>query len=55
VAWNSLLHRTGTSRTLRPVRGASTISPLPAYIATWWMLVQLLLELKKSRSPGTSE
>jgi hypothetical protein len=55
VAWKSLVHRTGTSRTLRPVRGASTILPSPAYMATWWILVQLLDELKNSRSPGSSE
>jgi hypothetical protein len=41
VAWKSRLHRTGVSRTVRPVRGASTIMPLPAYIATWWMPRQL--------------
>jgi hypothetical protein len=35
VAWNSRVQRTGVSRTSRPVRGASTIRPLPAYIATW--------------------
>ena len=35
VAWNSRVQRTGVRRTLRPVRGASTIMPLPAYIATW--------------------
>ena len=35
VAWNSRVQRTGVSRTSRPVRGASTIKPLPAYIATW--------------------
>jgi len=29
--------------------------PLPAYIATWWMPVQLFVELKNSRSPGSSE
>jgi len=42
VAWNSLVQRTGTSRTFSPVRGASTIMPLPAYMATWWMPRQLL-------------
>ncbi len=42
VAWNSRDQRTGTSRTFRPVRGASTIMPLPAYMATWWMPRQLL-------------
>ena len=55
VAANSRVHRTGTSRTCTPLRGASTIRPLPAYMATWWMPVQLLLELKNSRSPGSSE
>ena len=55
VAPNSLVQRTGVRRTLRPVRGASTIMPSPAYIATWWMPVQLLDELKNSRSPGSSE
>jgi hypothetical protein len=55
VAWNRRVQRTGTSRTSRPVRGASTILPSPAYIATWWMPVQLFVELKKSRSPGSSE
>jgi hypothetical protein len=35
VAWNSRVHRTGVSRTSRPVRGASIIIPLPAYMATW--------------------
>jgi hypothetical protein len=29
--------------------------PSPAYMATWWMPVQLVVELKKSRSPGSSE
>jgi hypothetical protein len=42
VAWKSRDQRTGASRTLRPVRGASTIMPLPAYIATWWMPRQLV-------------
>ena len=55
VAWNSRVQRTGVSRTSRPVRGASTIRPLPAYIATWWIPVQLFVELKNSRSPGSSE
>jgi hypothetical protein len=55
VAPKSRVQRTGTRRTLRPVRGASIIMPAPAYIATWWMLCQLLDELKKSRSPGSSE
>lgn len=55
VAWKRRVQRTGTSRTLRPVRGASTIMPSPAYIATWWMPVQLLDELKNSRSPGSRE
>jgi hypothetical protein len=35
VAAKSRVHRTGTSRTVRPVRGDSTIIPLPAYMATW--------------------
>jgi hypothetical protein len=55
VASNSRVQRTGVSRTLRPVRGASTIMPSPAYIATWWIPVQLFVELKNSRSPGSSE
>jgi hypothetical protein len=55
VAPKSEDQRTGTSRTVRPVRGASTIMPLPAYIATWWICCQLLVELKNSRSPGSSE
>jgi hypothetical protein len=55
VAANNLVQRTGTSRTFRPVRGASTIMPSPAYMATWWMPVQLVDELKNSRSPGSSE
>jgi hypothetical protein len=41
VAWKREDHRTGVNRTSRPVRGASTIMPLPAYIATWWMPRQL--------------
>jgi hypothetical protein len=55
VAWKRRVQRTGVSRTSRPVRGASTILPSPAYIATWWMPVQLFVELKKRRSPGSSE
>ena len=55
VAWKRRVHRTGTSRTVRPVRGASTIMPSPAYIATWWMPRQLFEKLKNSRSPGRSE
>ena len=55
VAWKSRLHRTGTRRTFKPVRGASTIMPLPAYIVTWWMPFQLLDELKNSKSPGSSD
>jgi hypothetical protein len=35
VAANRRVHRTGASRTFRPLRGASTIMPSPAYIATW--------------------
>lgn len=35
VAWNICDQRTLVSRTSRPVRGASTIMPLPAYMATW--------------------
>jgi hypothetical protein len=35
VAANRRVHRTGARRTLRPLRGASTIMPSPAYIATW--------------------
>jgi hypothetical protein len=55
VAWKRRVQRTGVRRTVRPVRGASTIMPLPAYMATWWMPSQLFVELKKSRSPGSSE
>jgi hypothetical protein len=55
VAPKRRVQRTGTSRTSRPVRGASTIMPSPAYIATWWICCQLLEELKNSRSPGSSE
>jgi hypothetical protein len=55
VAWKRRVHRTGVSRTVRPVRGDSTIMPSPAYMATWWMPIQLLVVLKKSRSPGSSE
>jgi hypothetical protein len=35
VAWKRRVQRTGVSRTSSPVRGASTIMPLPAYMATW--------------------
>ena len=35
VAWNNRVQRTGASRTFSPLRGASTIMPLPAYMATW--------------------
>ncbi len=29
--------RSGTTRTFAPVYGASTMSPPPMYIATWWI------------------
>lgn len=46
-------HRTVEILTTSPVDGACTILPPPMYMPTWWMVVQLLPEAKKSRSPGS--
>ena len=46
-------HQTLETFTTSPVVGEWTILPPPRYMPTWWMLVQLLLEAKNSRSPGS--
>ncbi|RAO62048.1 Fibroin heavy chain [Micromonospora saelicesensis] len=54
VAAYSRDQRTTEILTTSPVVGACTILPLPMYMPTWWIVVQLLPEAKKSRSPGSS-